>query len=263
MKAYRGGKTRRREHGQPDLPVCDAPLEQCEIASMHGKAVPILDKYLKTAERGTNRKALARHRQRLEVWQYWTSGRSPSWIAQKMRIYLDTVNKHIRFWRDRLEEGLAAIPVIAGAELILHYQNIYHEAIEAWHRSKEPEQRSSVRTVNRTFTGPDGSESTEETANQLQQVQQVGDPRLLERAQVALDRIAILQGMVRAGGLGRPGEQPQEATGQPIQRVQIYLPHNGRDDLDGQIIESTAVPADSQPHPLNYSQSHMAQRHGT
>lgn len=234
---YRGGKLRSKAlHGQNDMPVNDAPVEQHEVTRIAPQsALPLLEKYRKTAEQGTNRKALQRHRERTQVWQMWCSGRTPGYIATTTGLYLDTVNKHIAYFRENIEEGLRAVPMLAGAELVLHYQNIYHESIDAWHRSKLPRTRNT--RTQRTTTGED-IETQDTTADMTEH--RDGDPRFLERAQVALDRIALIQGQVRPGGMN-PIQQTQAATEAQVQnraRAIIYLPSNGRDESDGEVLDA-------------------------
>jgi hypothetical protein len=238
---YRGGKTRRRDdHGQPDIPVSDAPLEQSEVQRVSMKdAVPLLEGYRKTARRGTNRKALERHRQRTEVWLLWCSGKPPAAIARTMNISVALVAQHIGYFRDNLEEGLRAVPVITGAEIVLHYQNIYHESMEAWERSKLPANTSQRNEIRRATVNADGTETQDTTNNSLRQQQRDGDPRFLERAQVALDRIALIQGQVRPGTMSplHSATATQQTQQNTTPRAQLYLPHNGRDDPDGQVLD--------------------------
>lgn len=246
VRNYRGGKTRRRDqHSQPDIPVPDAPLQHDEVLRVSAKsALPILEQYRKTAQQGTNRKRLHRHRQRVEVWQLWCSGRAPSAIAANLNLDLMTVNKHLAYFRDHLEQGLRAIPMITGAELILHYQNIYHEAMAAWERSKTPQLRSHRDVTSRTTNGPDGTETQDTTVDGLRSTNRDGDPRFLERAQVALDRIALIESQIRPGSITpmRAADATTDAAAS-VPRAQLYLPHNGRDEPDGAILD--AIPEES------------------
>lgn len=241
---YRGGMgrvKRRLVHNQPDIPAHDVPVEQEELVQAQEKSLPILEKYLKIAEDNLREcnpppRSPRAMIDRQQVWALWSTGISPTRISERLGIPISTVSDHIRHYRNNLEEGLAAIPVISGAELVLHYQNIYHEAIEAWHKSKQNRQRSQLRTVARTRTTSDGPETTDETNSQMTQEGQTGDPRYLERAQVALDRIAVLQNQIVVGSLNQP-RQVENAT-QTMQRAQIYLPHNDRDEPDGEILQN-------------------------
>lgn len=237
-KGYRGGRIKREDaHRQPDVPVQDMPVEHEEIIQAQNRAYPIMQKYLKQATTGLQ----SGNHDREQVWALWCTGHGVTAICERLGLGITCVNDHIRRYRDELEQGLAAIPVIAGAELIFHYQNIYHEAIAAWHKSKERRSRNQLRTVERTATGEEGTTTTNETNSQLSQEDQRGDPRFLERAQVALDRIAVLQGMVPTGSLHQARQvQAQETGSQTMQRAQIYLPHNERDEPDGEIIEMPA-----------------------
>jgi len=242
VNRYRGGKLRRPRFVNKDIPVSDAPLERDEVVRLAGTAEPIIEQYIEKARQGLNparRTATMRRRdtERLRVWQLWCSGWRPAKIATELNINPVTVDQHIRNFRDSMEQGLAAIPVITGGELILHYQNLYHEAMDAWRDSRRDLQRNSLRRVERTTTSADGDETTNEQNSQITREAQYGDPRLLERAMMALDRIAVLQGLARPGSLNSAAPRQVDAdqvqqAGANVPRVTLYLPDNGRDAID-------------------------------
>lgn len=251
VRRYRGGKLKRPSY-MKDIPVTDAPVEQDEVVRLAGSAVPLMERYVAKARKGLRGRPRGRdtvnNRNRLLVWQHWCAGYSPAKIAISLNLDAVVVDNHIRYYRDCMEEGLRAIPVVTGAELILHYQNLYHESMDAWRASRLDRQRNSLTRRERTTTTPDGPESMTEQNSQLTREGQTGDPRLLERAMAALDRIAVLQGIARPGSLNGNGQPRQvdatevQAAGAHVPRVQLYLPHNGRDDHDGTLADAPILP---------------------
>lgn len=172
--------------------------------------------------------------QDMRLWELKTQGWSDERIATEIGLGIETVRKRIiRLYSDYRVQLTGAIEAKA-AEQVAQYEYIRDEALEAWRKSKKPKNRVSKTTSRKV--GPDGEDLGNgeifETTS-VSQEEREGDPRFLDSAMKAMDKIAQLL-RFSTGMQVDVSVTHQGPDGGPIQAQQHVIIHDlNYDEMEG------------------------------